>query len=40
MSSTEQEKFVRRVIELWAEGAKEGGAPFGVVVVKSGEMVP
>ena len=32
-------KFMRRAIELSAIGAREGGAPYGAVVVKDGEIV-
>ena len=39
MSSKEAERFMRRAIELSAQGAREGGAPFGAVVVKDGEIV-
>ena len=38
-SSTDQERFMRRAIELSAEGARDGGAPYGAVVVKNGEIV-
>lgn len=37
--SSSAENFMRRAIELSAKGAKEGGAPFGAVVVKDGEIV-
>jgi tRNA(Arg) A34 adenosine deaminase TadA len=42
MSSTVNDKklvFMRRAIELSAKGAREGGAPFGAVVVKNGKIV-
>ena len=41
MSSNIDQKvvFMRRAIELSAKGAREGGAPFGAVVVKNGEIV-
>ena len=32
-------KFMHRAIELSAIGAREGGLPFGVVVVKDGNIV-
>ena len=40
-SSVDDQKlaFIRRAIELSAIGAKEGGAPFGAVVVKDGKIV-
>ena len=31
--------FMRRAIELSAKGAREGGAPFGAVIVKNGKIV-
>ncbi len=40
--STQREKqvqFMHRAIELSAIGGREGGAPFGAVVVKNGEIV-
>lgn len=41
MSLVEDQKvvFMRRAIELSAQGAREGGAPYGAVVVKNGEIV-
>ena len=39
MALKEAERFMRRSIELSAKGAREGGAPFGAVVVKNGEIV-
>ncbi len=42
MSAEQQAKkvqFMRRAIELSAMGAREGGAPFGAVVVKDGETI-
>ena len=38
-SQSDCERFMRRAIELSAKGAQEGGAPFGAVVVKNGEIV-
>lgn len=42
MSSTVDDQklvFMRRAIELSAKGAREGGAPFGAVIVKNGKIV-
>lgn len=41
MSLVDDQKvvFMRRAIELSAQGAREGGAPFGAVVIKNGEIV-
>ena len=42
MSSTIDDQklvFMRRAIELSAIGAREGGAPFGAIVVKNGKIV-
>ncbi len=36
---TEQEKFMQRAIELSLESVKNGGGPFGAVIVKDGKII-
>ncbi|MBN2662961.1 MAG: nucleoside deaminase [Bacteroidales bacterium] len=35
----EQEKFMKKAIELSIESVKNGGGPFGAVIVKDGEII-
>ncbi len=35
----EKEKFMRKAIELSIESVKNGGGPFGAVIVKDGEII-
>ena len=34
-----EEKFVRRAVELSAQSVRNGGGPFGAVIVRDGEIV-
>lgn len=36
---SEQEKFMKKAIELSVESVKNGGGPFGAVIVKDGEII-
>lgn len=39
MMNQEDEKFMRRALELASEGAKTGEVPVGCVIVKDGEII-
>ena len=34
-----EEKFMRRAVELSAQSVRNGGGPFGAVIVRDGEIV-
>jgi guanine deaminase len=39
MQSPDDERWLRRAIELAVESARSGGGPFGAVVVRAGQLV-
>jgi guanine deaminase len=39
VNSAEQTRFISRAIELAVENVKQGGGPFGAVIVRNGEII-
>ena len=35
----QHEKYIRRAVELSGQSMKDGGGPFGAVIVRNGEII-